>query len=92
MSLLDQFARGLLRLLAMLARLVLTALETIEGGLRALMATGGLSADVQKLLLLALLAVFLFACMRLLKGRLRSAASSILVLTLAHTLEHLGRG
>ena len=92
MSLIEQFAHGLLKMLAMLARLVVTTLETLEDGLRALMATGGLSTDIQMLLLLALLAIFLFACLRLLKGRLRSAVSSILVLTLAHALEHLGRG
>ena len=92
MSLLDQFARALLKLFALLARLMLTALETVESALRGLMATAKLTGDGQTLLLLVMLAVFLFAGMRLLKGRLRSVVSLTLGLTLAHTLEHLARG
>ncbi len=92
MSLLDQYAHGLLTMFAMLVRLVLNALATVEGGLRALTSSAGLGNDVQTLLVIVILAVFLFAGLRLLKGRLRSAVSFVLLVTLAHTFEHLAIG
>ena len=88
----DAFARGMIGVLATFARLVLTVIEAIEAGLRALTATAGLTSSVQSVLLITVLSAFLFAALRLLGGRVRSGASSVLLLTLAHALEHLARG
>ncbi len=89
MSVLDGFAHGLIGVLATFVRLVLAVLGAIEGGLRALMSGAGLSSDVQTLLLILLLAIFLFGVLRLLHGRLRLMAAVTLLLVLAHTLGHI---
>ena len=86
MNVLDSFAHGLIGVLATFVRLALTVLGAIEGTLRALMAGAGLSRDVQTVLLILLLAIFLFTVLRLLHGRIRMAAALTLVLVLAHTL------
>ncbi len=86
MSVLDSLAHGLIGVLATFVRLALEVLGAIEGVLRALMSGVGLSADVQTLLLILLLATFLFGVLRLLRGRLRTLAALTLFLVLAHTL------
>ena len=89
MSVLDSYAHGLIGVLATFVRLALAVLGAIEGGLRALMSGAGLSSDVQTLLLILLLAIFLFTALRLLHGRLRLFAALTLFLVLAHTLGHI---
>ena len=92
MNIAHDVAHGLLQVLALFARLLLTGVQMVENGLRALMSTGGLSSELQTLLLIVLLSALLFACLRLLKGHLRQATAFTLVLTLAHTMEHLAAG
>ncbi len=91
MTLLERIAHGLISVLASFARVVLGALDVVEGGLRSLMSGAGLSADVQTLLLFVLLVLFLFAVLRLMKGRLRLLLALTLILILAHTLGHLAQ-
>ena len=86
MSVLDSFAQGLIGVLATFVRLALGILGAIEGGFRALMSGVGLSSDVQTLLLILLLATFLFGVLRLLRGRIRTLVALTLFLVLAHTL------
>jgi hypothetical protein len=88
----DRFAHGLIGVLAAFARIVLDVLDTAESVLRGLMSNAGLTSDLQTLLLLLMLSVFLFGALRLLKGKLRTIVSFTIVLTMAHTLEHIARG
>jgi hypothetical protein len=44
---------------------------------------------MQTLLLIFMLALFLLGVLRLLKGRLRMTLALLLILILAHTLEHI---
>jgi len=89
MTLLDTGAHGILTVIASFARLLLDLIEIIEAGLRGLMSGAGLRSDMQSVLMVVLLVVFLFGVLRLLKGRLRLSAALILILVLAHTLEHI---
>jgi branched-subunit amino acid ABC-type transport system permease component len=92
MNLLDNFAHGLLVVLGAFSRFILHALEFVEGGFRALMHGAGLSVDVQTIVLIFILAMFLVGVLRLLGGRLRLIVSLILILILAHTLAGIGSG
>ena len=92
MHILDNFAHGLLVVLAALSRFILGVLDAIEGWCRNLMHGAGLSLDVQTLVLLFILAMFLVGVMRLLGGRIRLVLALILILILAHTLAGLGSG
>jgi hypothetical protein len=89
MSILDNVAHGLISVLATFARVMLEGLDFIEGGLRALMSGAGLGNEMQTLLLIFMLALFLLGVLRLLKGRLRMTLALLLILILAHTLEHI---
>lgn len=91
MSILDHISHGLLSVIATFARLLLDTLDIIEGALRSLMKGVGLSSESQSLLLILLLCVFLLGALRLMKGRLRMTMSLLLILVLAHTLEHIAR-
>ena len=89
MSVLDNFAHGLIGVIAIFVRMVLAVLGAVEGGSRALLSGAGLSSDVQTLLLILLLTTFLFGVLRLLQGRIRLLAALTLFLVLAHTLGHI---
>jgi branched-subunit amino acid ABC-type transport system permease component len=89
MNLLDNFAHGVLVVLASFSRFILSALQMIEGWLRALMHGAGLSVDVQTVVLVFILVMFLVGVMRLLGGRLRLIIALILILILAHTLANI---
>jgi len=86
MSILDNFAHGILIVLAAFARFTLSALATVEGWFRSLMKDAGLSIDVQTVLMIFILLMFLVGVMRLLGGRLRMTIAFVLILILAHTL------
>jgi hypothetical protein len=92
MSLLDSFAHGLLVILGAFSRFVLNILQVVEGSLRALMHGAGLSLDVQTVVLIFILAMFLVGVLRLLGGRLRLAVALVLILILAHTIAGIGSG
>jgi hypothetical protein len=92
MNILDNFAHALLVVLAALAHFVLGLLEMVEGWLRALMHGAGMSLDVQTVVLIFILVMFLVGVLRLLGGRLRLAIALVLILILAHTLAALSGG
>ncbi len=92
MNLLDNFAHGLLVILAALSHFILTILITVEGWLRSLMKGAGLGIDVQTLVIIFILCMFLVGVMRLLGGRLRLTIALILILILAHTLAGIANG
>ncbi len=92
MNVLDSFSHGLISVLRTFAQLMLGTLGLVEGGLRGLMKGAGLNADAQTVLMIFLLAVFLVAVLRLLRGRLRTLMALLLILVLAHTLEGIARG
>jgi hypothetical protein len=90
MNILDNFAHGLLVVLAAFSRFTLGLLEMVEGWMRALMHGAGLSIDAQTVVLIFILVMFLVGVMRLLGGRLRLALALLLILILAHTLAAVG--
>ena len=92
MSILDNIAHGLLVVLATFARLVLGTLDFIERILRNLMSGAGLNSDMQTILLIVLLTVFLFGTLRLMKGRIRTTLTLTIILVLAHTLGGIAHG
>jgi len=92
MSLLDNFAHGLLVILAAFAHFTLYLLVTVEGWLRALMKGVGLSIDVQTVIIIFIISMFLVGVLRLLGGRLRLTIALVLILILAHTLAGLANG
>jgi len=92
MSILDNFAHGLLTILAALAHFVLNVLVTVEGWLRALMKGVGLGIDVQTVVIIFILSMFLVGVLRLLGGRLRLTLALVLILILAHTLAGIANG
>jgi len=92
MRILDNFAHGLLVVLGAFSRFILGLLQAVEGGLRGLMHGAGLSLDVQTVVLIFILAMFLVGVLRLLGGRLRLAVALVLILILAHTIAGIGTG
>jgi hypothetical protein len=92
MSILDNFAHGLLVILAAFARFILGVLEFVENELRALMHGAGLSLDMQTVVLIFILVMFLVGVLRLLGGRLRLTIALVLILILAHTLAGVASG
>ncbi len=90
MSILDNFAHGILVVLAAFARFTLAALAMVEGWFRALMKDAGVGIDVQTVLMIFILIMFLVGVMRLLGGRLRMTLAFVLILILAHTLAAIG--
>jgi hypothetical protein len=92
MSLLDNFAHGLIVVLAAFSHFILNLLIVVEGWLRALMKGAGLSIDVQTLIIIFILSMFLVGVLRLLGGRLRLTIALILILILAHTLAGIANG
>ena len=74
------------------ARIMLGILGFIEGGMRALMKGVGLNSDMQTVILIFVIVMFLLGVLRLLHGRIRLTVSLILILVLAHTLEGIARG
>ena len=92
MSLLDNFAHGILVILAAFSHFTLNLLDTVEGWLRALMKGAGLSIDVQTVVLIFILCMFLVGVLRLLGGRLRLSIALVLILILAHTLAGIANG
>ena len=92
MNILDNAAHGLLLVLGTFARLVLGTVDLIEHTLRNLMSGAGLNSDMQTILLIFLLAVFLFGTLRLMKGRIRMTLALTIVLVLAHTLGGIAHG
>ena len=92
MNVLDGFAHGLISVFGTFARIMLDILGFIEGGLRSLMKGAGLNSDVQTVILIFIIAMFLVGVLRLLRGRLRTLVALVLILVLAHTLEGIARG
>jgi hypothetical protein len=92
MSILDSFAHGVLVVLGALAHFTLNILVTVEGWLRALMRGAGLSLDVQTVIIIFILTMFLVGVLRLLGGRLRLGIALVLILILAHTLAGIANG
>jgi hypothetical protein len=92
MNILDNFAHGLLVVLSAFSRFIMGLLEMVEGWARELMHGAGLSLDVQTVLLIFVLSMFLVGVLRLLGGRLRLMIALVLILILAHTLASLGSG
>jgi len=92
MNILDNFAHGLLIVLAAFSHFTLGLLEIVEGWMRELMHGAGLSLDVQTVVLIVILVAFLVGVLRLLGGRLRLALALVLILILAHTLASLSAG
>jgi hypothetical protein len=92
MSILDNFAHGFIVVLAALSHFILNILIIVEGWLRALMKGAGLGVDLQTLVLLFILSMFLVGVLRLLGGRLRLTIALVLILILAHTLAGIANG
>jgi hypothetical protein len=92
MNILDNFAHGLLVVLAALSHFTLGLLELVEGWMRELMHGAGMSLDVQTVVLIFILVMFLVGVLRLLAGRLRLTIALVLILILAHTLAALSTG
>ena len=92
MNILDNFAHGLLVVLAALSRFTLGLLEMVEGWMRELMHGAGMSLDLQTVVLIFILVAFLVGVLRLLGGRLRLTIALVLILILAHTLAALTTG
>lgn len=92
MSILDNFAHALLQVLAVLAGFILDSLDFLEGGLKVLMHGTGIGPDVQTLLLIFILSMFLVGVLRLLRGAARFCLGLTLILILAHTIGHLAHG
>ncbi len=90
MSILDNFAHGLLVVIAAMSRFVLGLLQGAEGFMRAMMHGAGLSIDMQNLIMIFILVMFLVGVLRLMGGRLRMTIAILLILILAHTLAGLG--
>ncbi len=92
MNVLDGFAHGLIGVFGTFARIMLGALGFIEDLLRGLMKGAGLNSDIQTVILIFVIAMFLVGVLRLLRGRLRTSVALVLILVLAHTLEGIARG
>ena len=92
MSILDNVAHGLLTVLGTFARLVLGTVDFIEHTLRNLMSGAGLNSDMQTILLIFMLTIFLFGTLRLMKGRIRMTLALTIILVLAHTLGGIAHG
>jgi hypothetical protein len=92
MSLLDNFAHGVLVVLSAFVHFILNALDISERFFRGLMKGAGLSLDVQTVVLIIILSLILIGVMRLLGGRIRLVLGLVLILILAHTLAGLGNG
>lgn len=92
MSILDSFAHALLQVLGVFAAFILDCLDFLERGMKALMHGAGIGPDVQTLLVIFILSMFLVGVSRLLRGVLRFCLGLTLILILAHTLAHLAHG
>ena len=92
MNVVDNFSHEVLIVFGTFARLMLSILEGVEGALRAAMKGVGLSADAQTVLLLLIIITFLVGISRFLRGRIRTSMALLLILVLAHTLEHIAHG
>ncbi len=92
MNVLDGFAHGLVGVCGTFARVMLSVLGFIEDTLRGLMKSAGLHNDVQTVLLIFIISMFLVATLRLARGRIRMVLALLLILVLAHTLETIARG
>ena len=92
MNVIDAFAHGLVGVFGTFARIVLSILGFIEGSLRSLMKGAGLNSDVQTVVFIFIISMFLVATLRLARGRLRMSLALLLILVLAHTLETIARG
>ena len=92
MNVLDGFAHGLVGVFGTFARIMLSILGFIEGTLRALMKGAGLNSDVQTVILIFIISMFLVATLRLARGRIRMSLALVFILVLAHTLETIARG
>ncbi len=92
MNILDNFAHGLLVVLAAFSHFTIGLLDLVEGWMRELMHGAGMSLDLQTVVLIFILAMFLVGVLRLLAGRLRMAIALVLILILAHTLASLSGG
>ena len=92
MGLLDRFAHGVVMLISTFASFILGALVWCEHSARGTMTAAGLHGDLQTLVLIFVVASFLIAVSRLLRGRLRSGLVVVLMLTLAHVVSSVAHG
>jgi hypothetical protein len=92
MNILDSFAHGLVVVLAAFSHSALGLLQMVEGWMRALMHGAGMSLDLQTVVLIFILTMFLVGVLRLLGGRVRLLLALVLILILAHTLAALSGG
>jgi hypothetical protein len=91
MSILDQFAHGLLGVIGLFAGLVLAGLTMIDGALRYLLSDVGLGSEVQTCAVIFIQVTILLGVLRLLRGRIRLLLAMILMLLLAYTLGRIAR-
>jgi hypothetical protein len=92
MNLLDNFAHGVLVVISAFVHFILTGLDLAEGFFRNQMRGAGLSLDVQTVIMIIILSLFLVGALRLLGGRIRLAIGLVLILILAHTLAGIANG
>jgi hypothetical protein len=92
MNVVDNFSHEVLNVFATFARIMLSILEGVENALRVAMKGAGLSTDAQTLLLLLIIITFLVGISRFLRGRVRTVLALLLILVLAHSLEHIAHG
>ncbi len=71
---------------------MLGTVDFIEHTLRNLMSGAGLNSDMQTILLIFMLTIFLFGTLRLMKGRIRMTLALTIILVLAHTLGGIAHG
>jgi hypothetical protein len=91
MSIIDEFAHGLLGVVALFAGIIVGGLDLTENGLRFLLSDVGLGADVQTVTLIFIELMFLLGVLRLLRGRFRLILVMLMLLLMAHTLGRIAR-
>ncbi len=92
MAPLNNFAHAVVSLLSIFARAVLGVMDWTDESFRLLLHSGGLNVDMQTVMLFVVICTVLYGVLRLLRGRLRLAASLLLFLFLAHSLERVAHG
>jgi hypothetical protein len=92
MVIIDNASRAAVTVMSTVARAILNSMDWLESVLRTNMHNGGIGTDLQTVLIMIVICAFLIGSLRLLKGRLRTSISLILVLFLAHTLERIAHG
>jgi hypothetical protein len=92
MTAINNFAHAVVTFLTFVSKWILASMDWAESSLRSSMHAGGVGVDLQTVLILFVICMFLWGALRLFKGRLRTSVALFLFLFLAHTLERLGHG